>query len=266
MPARKSKVKTQRSKVPIRDIRLSSVEAQAQGRQVKSKKLKTKTKKKSSLTLDVFDTKGKVVKSIDLPKEIFGAKINRQLLAQAVRVYLANQRKGTASTKDRGEVHGSTRKIYRQKGTGRARHGSKKAPIFVHGGIAFGPKPRDFSLKISKKMKRLAIFSALSAKKKANEIKAVKGLDSLEPKTRLMVDVLNNLGINEKDKNILLVLSGKSPKTLENIYRSARNIEGVNIINAEILNAYDALNNKLILLMESSIDHMKERFLKKEDG
>ncbi|OGH30447.1 MAG: 50S ribosomal protein L4, partial [Candidatus Levybacteria bacterium RIFCSPHIGHO2_12_FULL_37_9] len=124
------------------------------------------------------------------------------------------------------------------------------------------PKPRDFSLKMSKKMKRLALFSALSAKKNANEIKAVKGLDSLGPKTKLMVEVLNNLEINNKDKNILLVLSGKSTKDLENIYRSARNIEGLNIINADILNAYDALNNKLILLMESSIEHMKERFLK----
>lgn len=221
---------------------------------------------RKSLSLDVFDTKGKVVRSVDLPKEIFGAKINKQLLAQAVRVYLANQRKGTASTKDRGEVHGSTRKIYRQKGTGRARHGSKKAPIFVHGGIVFGPKPRDFSLKMSKKMKRLALFSALSAKKKANEIKAIKGLNSLEPKTRLMVEVLENLGINEKDKNILLVLSGKSTGELENIYRASRNIEGVHIMNAEMLNAYDALNNKLILLMESSINAMRERFLKVGEG
>ncbi len=227
---------------------------------------KPASSKKDSLSLEVFDTKGKVVKSVDLPKEIFGAKINKQLLAQAVRVYLANQRKGTASTKDRGEVHGSTRKIYRQKGTGRARHGSKKAPIFVHGGIVFGPKPRDFSLKISKKMKRLALFSALSAKKKSNEIKVVKGLDNLEPKTRLMVDVLNNLGINEKDKNILLVSSGKSGKELENIYRASRNIEGVHIINAEMLNAYDALNNKLILLMESSVNVMKERFLKEGES
>jgi len=257
MPVRKSKV-------PTSPRLRGASKSQKSKIQIKTQKLKTRANRSSGLTIDVFDTKGKIAGKISLPKEIFGAKINKQLLAQAARVYLANQRKGTASTKDRGEVHGSTRKIYRQKGTGRARHGSKKAPIFVHGGIVFGPKPRDFSLKISKKMKRLALFSALSAKKKANEIKAVKGLDSLEPKTRLMVDVLNNLGINEKDKNILLVLSGKTPKDLENIYRASRNIKGVHIINAEMLNAYDALNNKLILLMESSIDHMKERFLKKE--
>jgi len=276
MPARKSKVKNQRSKVQVKSQRSKiSVSKKLSASVVTRKVLKankkpatTETQKKKEaqkqgrLSIDVFDTKGKVVRSVDLPKEIFGAKINKQLLAQAVRVYLANQRIGTASTKDRGEVHGSTRKIYRQKGTGRARHGSKKAPIFVHGGIVFGPKPRDFSLKMSKKMKRLALFSALSAKKNANEIKAVKGLDSLGPKTKLMVEVLNNLEINNKDKNILLVLSGKSTKDLENIYRSARNIEGLNIINADILNAYDALNNKLILLMESSIEHMKERFLK----
>jgi len=259
MPARKSKVKGQKSKI------LASLKLRRSG-QIKTQKLKTRAKRSSGLTIDVFDTKGKIAGKISLPKEIFGAEINKQLLAQAVRVYLANQRRGTASTKTRGEVSGSTRKIWRQKGTGRARHGSIKAPIFVGGGIVSGPKPRDFSLKISKKMKRLAIFSALSSKQKANEIKAVKGLDSLEPKTRLMVDVLNNLGINEKDKNILLVLSGKSSKELENIYRASRNIEGVHIINAEVLNAYDALNNKLVLLMESAIDHMKEKFLKKEDA
>src|SRR3989344_4174622 len=96
-----------------------------------------KPAKKISLTVDVFDTKGKTVGKVTLPQEIFGAKINKELLAQAVRVYLANQRTGTASTKDRGEVHGTTKKVWQQKGTGRARHGSRRAPIFVHGGIAF---------------------------------------------------------------------------------------------------------------------------------
>ncbi|OGH13819.1 MAG: 50S ribosomal protein L4 [Candidatus Levybacteria bacterium RIFCSPHIGHO2_01_FULL_38_26] len=210
------------------------------------------------MSLDLFDIKGKTAGKIDLPKEIFGAKINNQLLAQAVRVYLANQRKGTAETKTRGEVHGSTRKIWRQKGTGRARHGSKKAPIFVHGGIAFGPHPRDFSLKISKKMKRQALFSALSSKLKSNEIKAVTGLEKLDPKTKSMADVINNLGIDKKKRNILMITPLKND--LENVYRAARNLEGVRILNANVLNTYDVLNNRLILLMDKAVDSIKENF------
>ena len=224
---------------------------------------KVSVAKKNGLTLEMFDTKGKVVGSLDLPKEIFGAKINEKLMAQYVRVYLANQRSGTASTKARGEVHGSTRKIWRQKGTGRARHGSRKAPIFVHGGIVFGPTPRDFSLKIAKKMKKLALFSALSAKLKANEIKAVTGLEKVGPKTKLMVEVINNLGINKKNRNILMV-TPKSAKELENVYRSSRNIEGVHILNAKMLNAYEVLDNKLILLMDKAVNTVKETFLKEQ--
>src|SRR6185437_7247197 len=120
--------------------------------------------KVAPVSVDVVGIDGKVTGKIALPGEIFGEKLNKALLAQAVRVYLANQRQGNASTKTRGEVDGSTRKIYRQKGTGRARHGSVRAPIFVHGGIAHGPKPRDFSLTMPQKMKQKALFSALSTK------------------------------------------------------------------------------------------------------
>lgn len=222
---------------------------------------KTETLKRGKLSLEVFNIRGKVVGSLDLPKEIFGAKVNNQLMSQAVRVYLANNRRGTASTKTRGEVHGSTRKIYRQKGTGRARHGSKKAPIFVHGGIVFGPKPRDFSLKLSKKMKRAALFSALTAKLKDHEIKIVKGLEKIEPKTRLMVGVLKNLESDSKKGQLLLVVSDSS-KILENVYRGARNLEGVRIISAKELNTYDVLNNKGMLLMDKSLGVISETFLK----
>src|SRR3989338_5152877 len=129
------------------------------------------------LVAKVFDTKGALKKTIDLPKEIFGVQENNILLAQAVRVYLANQRQGTVSTKTRGEVAGSTRKIYRQKGTGRARHGSIRAPIFVHGGLVFGPKPRDYSMKFPKKMRKAALASALSSKVNDAQVKVVDGLE-----------------------------------------------------------------------------------------
>jgi len=208
----------------------------------------------------VLDLKGKVIESMNLPKEIFGAKINKVLLAQAVRVYLANQRKGTHSTKTRGEVEGSTAKIYRQKGTGRARHGSKRAPIFVKGGIVFGPKPRDYSLKLPKKMRRLALFSSLTAKKDEGKIIVLSGLEKIEAKTNKMVDVIKNLKLEEKNKKILLI----TPDTInafENVYKAGRNLKGVSIISAKMLNTYEVLNAKTLLFMKASIEVLENTFL-----
>ncbi|MEK7517203.1 MAG: 50S ribosomal protein L4 [Patescibacteria group bacterium] len=216
--------------------------------------------KKPGLVVDVFDVKGKAVGKVTLPSEIFGAKINKELLSQAVRVYLANQRMGTAKTKDRGEVHGTTRKVWQQKGTGRARHGSRRAPIFVHGGVAFGPRPHDFSLKLSKKMKTRALFSALSSKVKDRELKIVTGLEKLAPKTKIMARVLEDLGIG--NKKIVLVTPTTESSNFDNIYRSARNIEGVRILNSNMLNAYKVLDNKLIILMRDAIGSIKNNFLR----
>src|SRR5258708_4404168 len=170
--------------------------------------------KKSAITVSVYDTAGKEVETMSLPEEIFGAKINKVLMAQAVRVYLANQRQGNASTKTRGEVAGSTRKIYKQKGTGRARHGGIRAPIFVKGGIAHGPKPQDHSLAMPKKMKRVALFSALTAKLADGQIKVISGLETLEPKTKVMMQTLNNFGLAEKKANILLVMPDNNEKVM----------------------------------------------------
>ena len=149
--------------------------------------------KETGLKISVYSTAGKVLESMTLPKEVFDAKINNNLMTQAVRVYMANQRRGTVKTKTRGEVKISTRKIYRQKGTGRARHGAKSAPIFVGGGVAFGPRQRDYSLKLNQKSRKAALFSALSSKLKDGEIKIVTGLEKLEPKTKKMADVLKYL-------------------------------------------------------------------------
>ncbi len=220
--------------------------------------------KKQGLVLDFFDIKGKAIETVDLPKEMFGAKINGSLMAQAVRVYLANQRVGTASTKTRGEVHGSTRKIWRQKGTGRARHGSRKAPIFVHGGVVFGPKPRDFSLKLSKKMNRLALFSSLSSKLKEGAIKGLAGFEKLEPKTRIFAAALNKIGIDNKYKKIALVLPS-TKEDFQNLYRAGRNIEGLTVLNASLLNVYAVLNSDLMLFAKDSLKTMEDTFLKKEE-
>lgn len=221
-----------------------------------------KPAKTGSLTVSVFDIKGKASGNLDLPQEIFNAKINNSLMSQAVRVYLANKRQGTVKTKSRGEINATTKKMYQQKGTGRARHGSMRAPIFVGGGVAFGPKPRDLFLSISKKMKTLALFSALSSKLRDEEIKIVKGLEAIEPKTKIMAGILKNLGI-EGNKKILLVMP-KVGSESQNVYRAIRNIEGVEVLSANMLNAYKILDNKLVVLMKDSIDVIKDVFVNKK--
>ncbi len=258
----KSKIKSvnQKSKV------LASKSKTAEKKEVVKKAAVKKTVSKTAgVVASIYNIQGKGVSEIVLPKEIFGAKVNRALMTQAVRVYLANQRRGTVSTKTRGEVVGSTRKIWRQKGTGKARHGSRKAPIFVGGGVAFGPKPRDYSLKLPKKMKRLSLFSALSAKQNNGEIKIVAGLEKTEPKTKKMNLVMNNLGLGQKNRLVLLVAPGSSKNGLENIYRASRNLKGVKILSANMLNTYEVLKAKAVVLMKESVDSIKDSFLKEKN-
>jgi len=215
-------------------------------------------KKYASVSVEVVGIDGKVTGKISLPGEIFGEKMNKALIAQAVRVYLANQRQGNASTKTRGEVDGSTRKIYRQKGTGRARHGSVRAPIFVKGGIVFGPKPRDFSLSLPQKMKRKALFSAISAKVADKELTVIDGLVNIEPKTKRFAKMLVDLGMADK-KQILFVTGGETVSIL----RAGRNVPGVNFLPSRQINAYEVLAVGRLIVMKEAIDEMKEHFLKK---
>jgi len=194
---------------------------------------------------------------IELPKEIFAAKINPPLMAQAVRVYLSNQRKAHPKVKTRGEVKRTKAKWFRQKGTGRARHGARSAPIFVGGGVAHGPKGvENYHLKLSKKMKKAALFSALSSKLKAKEIIVVQGLGKIKPRTKEMVVVLKNL---KAEKKALLIL----PKVLENVIRSGRNLKEVKLVQADSLNTYRILNSQQLIFMEESLEVIKKTFLKK---
>jgi len=209
--------------------------------------------------VDVFDLTGKVNGSMELPTELFGVEINRQIMAQAIRVYLANQRQGTQSTKTRGEVKGSTRKIYRQKGTGRARHGGITAPIFVGGGIALGPKPRDHSMSFPKKMRRVALASALTTQLAAGKLKIVDGLEGIEPKTKVFVDTLKKFELDEKKKKILVII----PTKTENVSRAVRNVEGVTFANANQINTYEVLNTKTLLIMKSAVETLTETFGRK---
>jgi len=270
MPVRKSKV-IKKSLSDSKKLSDSVVVSRSQiplrrTRKVLNKKTVTtgaqKKKRTQKVTADVYNTSGRIVSRLSLPKAIFGAKVNESLMAQAVRVYLANQRMGTASTKTRGEVRGSTRKLWRQKGTGRARHGSKKAPIFVGGGIVFGPRPRDYSLKMPKKMKKAALFSALSFKQNNGEIRVVTGLEKIEPKTKIMAQVIKKLSFDSKKRNILLVTPDKKKNGFENAHRAARNIEGLKILSANLLNTYEVLDNNSILFMKDAVSAVEKHFVK----
>lgn len=214
-------------------------------------------RKKGVITAEVLDLSGKVVENMSLPEVLFGAQINRPLMAQAVRVYLANQRGGNASTKTRGEVTGSTRKIYRQKGTGRARHGGARAPIFVHGGVAHGPKPTDFSLTMPQKMRQKALFSALSAKVNDKELKVLSGFEVMAPKTKNFAAFLKTAALDKK-KSVLLVV----PDTKGSFVKAVRNIQGLSYISATQLNTYEVLKNQAVLVMKDAVSAMEKHYSK----
>lgn len=194
----------------------------------------------SPLSVAVVGIDGKPAGKMVLPKELFAANINKPLMAQAVRVYLANQRQGTASTKTRGEVEGSTRKIYRQKGTGRARHGAIRAPIFVGGGIVFGPKPRDYHLDLPKKMKRAALASALTSKR--TDVIIVDGFSDIK-KTKLMAGALASVGAS--GKTLLVTDAGG--------HRAARNIASVDIMPMTNLHAYAVISHQKLVFMKEAL-------------
>lgn len=218
-------------------------------------KIKEKAvKKEDTLMIDVFDTKGQAAGKMELPKVCFAAKINPVLMAQAVRVYLANQRQGTVSAKTRGQVKGSTRKIYRQKGTGRARHGDIKAPIFVGGGVAFGPKMRDLSKKMPKKMKKLALSSALTGKFKEGRIKLISGWEKISGKTKEMAKILSL----ERNFKVLFVLADNNQT--EKVKRAAGNLENVTLIPASLLNTYEVLRHDKLVFMKEAIEILAKRF------
>lgn len=214
---------------------------------------------KAGIIVTVLGMDGKAAGKITLPGEIFGAKVNPNLMTQAVRVYLFAQRQGHASTKTRGEVKGTTKKMYRQKGTGRARHGAAKAPIFVGGGITFGPRPRDFSLDFPKKMRRASLFSSLTSKFQEEKVKVL-DLNGSTGKTQELIRMLKSLDLvskNGKAKKIMVVVTNDS----EMVIRASRNINGAILKNAANLTTYEVLNSNTILFMKESIEVLKSTYL-----
>lgn len=195
--------------------------------------------------IDVYDIEGKKVNDVELNEDIFGIIPNEELVHSVIVNYLANQRQGTQSTKTRAEVRGGGKKPWRQKGTGRARQGSIRAPQWFKGGIALGPKPRDYRYTINKKERRLAIKSVLSSKVLEKNLVVVDKLELDEIKTKNMVNVLENLKVEGKTLIIL-------PEKNLNVQKSAKNIEGVKTGLVNTINVYDLLKyNKLILTVDS---------------
>ena len=195
--------------------------------------------------VDVYDIKGKKVSDVELAENIFGIEPNEAIVHSVLVNYLANQRQGTQSTKTRAEVRGGGRKPWRQKGTGRARQGSIRAPQWVKGGIALGPKPRSYKYTVNKKERRLAIKSLLSSKVIEKELTVVDKLELAEIKTKTMVKALADLKVEGKT---LIVL----PENNKNVLMSARNIEGVKTITLNNINVFDLLKyNNLVLPLET---------------
>lgn len=199
----------------------------------------------------LLNVSGEKIGDIELNDSIFGVKINESVLHDAVKNYLANQRQGTQSAKTRAEVRGGGRKPWRQKGTGRARQGSIRAPHWVGGGVSFAPKPRDYRYELPRKVKRLALKSALSSKIITENIIVLDELNMTMPKTKDMLNILKNLSIGKK---ALIVMGEKN----ENIIKSANNIPGITTTLVNTLNVYDILNHEKFIVTKEAVHKIEE--------
>jgi len=207
------------------------------------------------MEIKVLNTAGQETgRTVTLDEQIFGIEPSDHAIYLDVKQILANKRQGTHSAKERGEVSGSTRKLKKQKGTGTARAGSVKSPVFRGGGRVFGPRPRSYDFKLNKKVKSLARKSALTYKALEEAILVIEDFNFETPKTREMVQISNNLKIN--DKKSLFVLQ----KENKNIYLSSRNLQAVSVITASELNTYQILNAKKVVVLESSVSKIEELF------
>lgn len=201
----------------------------------------------------LYNMNGDQVGEIDLKEEVFGVPVHQQALHDAVTMQLAGRRRGTHDTKTRAEVSGGGRKPWRQKGTGRARHGSIRSPIWRGGGIVFGPHPRDYSFRIPRKVRRLAMKSALSSKVSGGTIVVLDELKFDAPKTKDMVKILENLKVNNK----ALVVTAERDDT---VYKSARNIPGVKPLSVPGLNVYDLLAHPTLVITKDAVAKVEEVF------
>ena len=202
--------------------------------------------------IDVYDIKGKKVSDVELADSVFGIEPNETIVHSVLVNYLANQRQGTQSTKTRAEVRGGGRKPWRQKGTGRARQGSIRAPQWVKGGIALGPKPRSYKYTVNKKERRLAILSALSYKLKDNELIVLDELNFKTNKTKEMTELLTKLNI--RNNKVLVVVE----EITENLYLSVRNLANVKLVRFNEVNTFDLVSADNLLITESALKKLEE--------
>ena len=201
--------------------------------------------------VDMYNVDGKKVGDIDLKEEIFGIEPNQDVVHEAIVNFLANQRQGTQSTKTRAEVRGGGRKPWKQKGTGRARQGSIRAPHWVKGGIALGPKPRSYKYTINKKVRRLALKSVFSSKVLENQLVVLDTFNFTEIKTKNMIKVLENLKVNEK---VLIVI----PENDLNVQKSAKNIPGTKVCLVNTINVYDMVKYSKLIVTKQAIEKIEE--------
>ncbi len=201
------------------------------------------------MEVKVLDTKGKATSTkVELADSIYAIEPNDHAIYLDVKQYLANGRQGTHKSKERAEITGSTKKIKKQKGTGTARAGSIKSPVFRGGGRAFGPRPRNYSFKLNVKLKRLARKSALTYKAKSENILVLEDFNMETPKTKEFLTILSNLKMN--DQKVLVVLGSAN----DNVYLSARNLQNAKVVTADLLNTYDVLNASKVVLSQSSVE------------
>ena len=203
------------------------------------------------MKVQVFDNSGKKVKEVSAPKEVFATPVNEHLIYEAVINYRANQRQGTAAAKTRAMVRGGGRKPWRQKGTGRARAGSTRSPLWRSGGVTFGPHPRDYSYRMPKKARRLALKSALAAKLADDQLMILESLEMAEPKTKEGARLLNNL----KLESALFV----DNHTNANLILALRNIPRVKAVDHKQLTVYDVLDHKVLVFSQHAFDSLMER-------
>lgn len=203
------------------------------------------------MKVPVYSSNGEVVEQIELSEAVFAIPFNEVVVHQAMVRQLANGRQGTASTKGRGEVNGSTRKLYAQKHTGRARRGDIKSPLLRGGGVVFGPKPRSYRQSMPKKMRRLALKCLLSAKIREGNMKLVQELDFKEPKTKGMIKVLSSLGI---DSSALIVTAQSAP----NVTKSAANLTEVKVVPSALINVLDLLSYEMLVATVPAVRNIEE--------
>ena len=207
------------------------------------------------MELSVINSTGQDTgRKVTLSEEVFGIEPNTHAMYLDVKQYLANQRQGTHKSKERNEVSGTTKKLKKQKGTGGARAGSMKSPVFIGGGRVFGPRPKDYSFKLNKKLKELARLSALSTLARNNKVALIDALNIDTPKTSAFVQVVNNLKI--KSRKTLIVTAQND----QNIYLSSRNLKGYKVAEAKDLNTYDILNADTLLLTEESLKTLEQLY------